>query len=165
MGRILERVSISFSRVSSQPRDWTQSPALQVDALPSEILDFKLVKMSNLLSMCHPLLFRKGASMILTIVLCSPSLQSPSGFWLFLWSCLSTLIYTIPLGANKEFTFSLGAIFLAPCCFKVNSTTQCTCKAWIYSSPLLEDSSCSSKLFWSPKNLCTPFTLGAYVQI
>ena len=98
-----------------------RSPALQADALPSEIHDFKSVKMSNPLSMCHPLLFRKGSSMILTIVQCFPSLQSPSGFWLFLWSCLSTLIYTIPLGANKEFTFSLGAIIMAPCCFKVNT--------------------------------------------
>ena len=34
--RILEYVVISFSRGSSQPRDQTQSPALQVDSLPSE---------------------------------------------------------------------------------------------------------------------------------
>ena len=35
--RILEWVAISFSRVSSQPRDWTSSPALQADALTSEL--------------------------------------------------------------------------------------------------------------------------------
>ena len=34
--RILEWVAVSFSRGSSQPRDWTASPALQVDSLPSE---------------------------------------------------------------------------------------------------------------------------------
>ena len=34
--RILEWVSISFSRGSSPPRDQTRSPALQADALPSE---------------------------------------------------------------------------------------------------------------------------------
>ena len=34
--RVLERVAISFSRGSSQPRDWTQVSALQANALPSE---------------------------------------------------------------------------------------------------------------------------------
>ena len=34
--RILEWVATPFSRGSSQPRDWTQSPALQVGSLPSE---------------------------------------------------------------------------------------------------------------------------------
>ena len=34
--RILEWVAISFSRRSSQPRDWTQVSRLQADALPSE---------------------------------------------------------------------------------------------------------------------------------
>ena len=34
--RILEWVAISFSRVSSQPRDRTGSSTLQTDALPSE---------------------------------------------------------------------------------------------------------------------------------
>ena len=34
--RILEWVAISFSTESSQPRDQTQSPALEVDALTSE---------------------------------------------------------------------------------------------------------------------------------
>ena len=34
--RILEWVAISLSRGSSQPRDWTTSPALQADSLPSE---------------------------------------------------------------------------------------------------------------------------------
>ena len=34
--RILEWVAISFSRGSSQPRNWTQSPALQADSLPTE---------------------------------------------------------------------------------------------------------------------------------
>ena len=34
--RILERVAISFSRGSSQPRDWTWVSALQADALTSE---------------------------------------------------------------------------------------------------------------------------------
>ena len=34
--RILEWVAISFSRGFSQPRDRTQSPALQADALTSE---------------------------------------------------------------------------------------------------------------------------------
>ena len=34
--RILEWVAIPFSRGSSQPRDGTQSPALQVDSLSSE---------------------------------------------------------------------------------------------------------------------------------
>jgi len=34
--RVLEWVAISFSKGSSQPRDWTWSPALQEDALPSE---------------------------------------------------------------------------------------------------------------------------------
>ena len=34
--RILEWVAIPFSRRSSQPRDWTQSPILWVDSLPSE---------------------------------------------------------------------------------------------------------------------------------
>ena len=34
--RILEWVTIPFSRGSSQPRDQTQSPALQVDSLPAE---------------------------------------------------------------------------------------------------------------------------------
>ena len=36
--RILEWVAIPFSRGSSQTRDWTQSPALQADSLPSEPL-------------------------------------------------------------------------------------------------------------------------------
>ena len=35
--RILEWVAISFSRGSSRPRDWTQVPALQADALSSEL--------------------------------------------------------------------------------------------------------------------------------
>ena len=35
--RILECVAIPFSRGSSQPRDWTLSPALQVDSLPPEL--------------------------------------------------------------------------------------------------------------------------------
>ena len=34
--RILERVAISFCKGSSQPRDQTGSPALQVDSLPAE---------------------------------------------------------------------------------------------------------------------------------
>ena len=34
--RILEWVAISFSRGSSWSRDWTQSPTLQADTLPSE---------------------------------------------------------------------------------------------------------------------------------
>ena len=34
--RVLEWVIISFSRRSSWPRDWTRSPILQADALPSE---------------------------------------------------------------------------------------------------------------------------------
>ena len=34
--RVLEWVAISFSKGSSQPRNWTWSPALQEDALPSE---------------------------------------------------------------------------------------------------------------------------------
>ena len=34
--RILEWVAIPFSRASSQPKDWTWSPALQTDSLPSE---------------------------------------------------------------------------------------------------------------------------------
>ena len=34
--RTLEWVAIFFSRGSSQPRDWTSSPALQADSLPSE---------------------------------------------------------------------------------------------------------------------------------
>ena len=34
--RILERISIPFSRGSSQTRDWTWSPMLQVDSLPAE---------------------------------------------------------------------------------------------------------------------------------
>ena len=34
--RILEWVAFPFSRGSSQPRDWTQSPTLQVDSLPTE---------------------------------------------------------------------------------------------------------------------------------
>ena len=36
--RILEWVVISFSRESSRLRDRTRSPALQADALPSELL-------------------------------------------------------------------------------------------------------------------------------
>ena len=34
--RLLEWVGISFSRVFSQPRDRTRSPALQADSLPTE---------------------------------------------------------------------------------------------------------------------------------
>ena len=34
--RILEWIAISFSKGSSQPRDWTRSPALQADSLPFE---------------------------------------------------------------------------------------------------------------------------------
>ena len=34
--RILEWVAVPFSRGSSQPRDWTQVSALQVDSLPAE---------------------------------------------------------------------------------------------------------------------------------
>ena len=34
--RILEWVAVPFSRVSSQPRDETQSPILQADYLPAE---------------------------------------------------------------------------------------------------------------------------------
>ena len=34
--RVLEWVAISFSRGSSWSRDWTRSPALQADSLPSE---------------------------------------------------------------------------------------------------------------------------------
>ena len=36
--RILEWVAFPFSRGSPQPRDWTQSPILQVDSLPAEPL-------------------------------------------------------------------------------------------------------------------------------
>ena len=36
--RILKWVAIPFSRGSSQPRDWTRSPALQANSLPSEPL-------------------------------------------------------------------------------------------------------------------------------
>ena len=35
-GRILEWVAISFSRVSSQPKNWTWSTAFQADSLPPE---------------------------------------------------------------------------------------------------------------------------------
>ena len=35
--RILEWVAFPFSGGSSQPRDGTQSPALQVDSLPTEL--------------------------------------------------------------------------------------------------------------------------------
>ena len=38
MGKVLERVAMPSSRGSSQPRDWTRSPALQVDSLPAEPL-------------------------------------------------------------------------------------------------------------------------------
>ena len=34
--RILEWVAVPSSRGSSQSRDWTQSPTLQVDSLPAE---------------------------------------------------------------------------------------------------------------------------------
>ena len=34
--RIVEWVAFPFSRGSSQPRDWTRSPALQADSLPAE---------------------------------------------------------------------------------------------------------------------------------
>ena len=34
--RILEWVAFPFSRGSSQPRDWTRSPTLQADSLPTE---------------------------------------------------------------------------------------------------------------------------------
>ena len=34
--RVLEWVAFPFSRESSQPMDWTQSPTLQVDSLPAE---------------------------------------------------------------------------------------------------------------------------------
>ena len=34
--RTLEWVAISFSRVSSRPRNWTRSPTLQADSWPSE---------------------------------------------------------------------------------------------------------------------------------
>ena len=34
--RILKYIAVSFSRGSSRSRDWTQSPALQVDSLLSE---------------------------------------------------------------------------------------------------------------------------------
>ena len=34
--RILERVAFPFCRGSSQPRDWTKSPALRVDSSPAE---------------------------------------------------------------------------------------------------------------------------------
>ena len=37
LARILECVAISFSRGSSQPRNLTQSPALQADSLPTEL--------------------------------------------------------------------------------------------------------------------------------
>ena len=33
---LLERVAIPFPRESSQPRDWSRSPALQADSLPFE---------------------------------------------------------------------------------------------------------------------------------
>ena len=36
LARILEWVAVPFSRGSSQPRDQTQSPTLQVDSLPAE---------------------------------------------------------------------------------------------------------------------------------
>ena len=36
--RILKWVSFPFSRGSSQPRNWTQSPTLQVDTFPAEPL-------------------------------------------------------------------------------------------------------------------------------
>ena len=35
--RILEWVAVPFSRGSSHPRNWTGSPALQVDSLPAEL--------------------------------------------------------------------------------------------------------------------------------
>ena len=35
--RVLEWVAIPFCRRSSQTRNWVQSPALQVDSLPSEL--------------------------------------------------------------------------------------------------------------------------------
>ena len=41
--RILEWVAISFSRGSSPPKDEPRSPALQADALPSELLGKALV--------------------------------------------------------------------------------------------------------------------------
>ena len=34
--RVLEWVAVLFSRGSSQPKDWTQSPSLQADSLPAE---------------------------------------------------------------------------------------------------------------------------------
>ena len=41
--RVLEWVAISFSRGSSPPKDEPRSPALQADALPSELLGKALV--------------------------------------------------------------------------------------------------------------------------
>ena len=38
--RILEWVAVPFFRGSSWPRDWTESPALQADSLPSETQGF-----------------------------------------------------------------------------------------------------------------------------
>ena len=37
LAKILEWVDFPFSRGSSQPRDWTQSPALKVDSFPLEL--------------------------------------------------------------------------------------------------------------------------------
>ena len=53
--RILEWVAISFSRGSSQSRDWTQSPALQADSLLSEPLrktDFYAVSLFPIFPYC-----------------------------------------------------------------------------------------------------------------
>ena len=45
--RILEWVAYSFSNGSSQPRNWTRSPALQVDSLPAELPGKFLKKKKN----------------------------------------------------------------------------------------------------------------------
>ena len=56
--RILEWVAFSFSRGSSQPRDWTRSPTLQADSLQGQKISFQksLLPTSPFLFMTdHPL--------------------------------------------------------------------------------------------------------------
>ena len=81
--RILQWVAFPFSRVSSQPRDWTQVSTLQADSSPAEPLGkpYSLMVTSHSQAPFSPVYCCCGCSAILPDP-CSPS--EDSGEWPFI---------------------------------------------------------------------------------
>ena len=85
--RILEWVAVPFSRASSQPRDWTRSPELQADSVPSEPPGGS----HSFAGMSHLLFSHQRCPWIPFLYMFASSAHFPLIGWEFTWSLLSGL--------------------------------------------------------------------------